>query len=302
MAARYLKAVLWRFLLPLLAVSIVSCDSGSGTEKPAEPRIDLTAIFPGSTMVVVRPGVEWVSFHGEWEGQIRNINIVKASLDSHNRLGIYYDYGETDDFITKKCEFLDALAGTNGPMACCQYVRVDGVTMRVANKQDPWIVNCALTIDDGVPDVVKVADNFAAASLKNQNVGAAGPLLVLDGEIQNYPDWEDEDFIKTTHPRTAFGISQDRKTVFLVTVDGRWSTTASDKTAVGMEIPVLARLMKDIGCYKALNFDGGGGTAMWIYEEGINGIVNHPCDKPQDWDNPTLRTCGSAIYIYSDLK
>lgn len=24
--------------------------------------------------------------------------------------------------------------------------------------------------------------------------------------------------------------------------------------------------------------------------------------SPMNWDNPTLRTCGNAVYIYSDLK
>lgn len=121
-------------------------------------------------------------------------------------------------------------------MACCHYVKVDGVVKRAANTQDPWIVNGA--------------------------------------------------FINTTHPRTAFGISKDQKTVYLVTVDGRFS--------------------------KAVNFDGGGGTAMYIYGHGIHeqainvGIVNHPCDPQDDnkryWNNPRLRPCGNAVYIYSDLK
>ena len=306
-------------MLPLCAVAFVCCDSGSdeletdwpvtdapGTEAPEGPSVsetdDIAVMFPGVLKTVVRPGVEWFNFHGLWEGQIRNINIVRTALDSHNRLGIYYEYGADDDYITKKCEFLDALVGANGPMACCHYVRVDGITQRIANQQDPWIANCALVIDDGVPDIVKVNDNYAASALTARNVATGGPLLVFDGEVRNYPDWADEDFLKITHPRTAFGISQDGKTVFHVTVDGRWTTGSSDRMAVGMEIPLLAKLMKGIGCYKAINFDGGGGTAMWIYGRGVNGIVNHPCDKPMNWDNPTLRTCGSAIYISSDLK
>lgn len=296
-------------ILPLLALFVLACDTGDNrsdklpeAEIPEEQAGDLKELLDAATKVTVRPGVEWISFHGVWEGEIRNINIVKTTLDAHNRLGIYYDYGDADDYITKKCEDLDALAGTNGPMACCHYVRVDGVTKRVANKQDPWIVNCALTIDDGIPDIVRVNDNYEAAALMNQNVGTGGPLLVFDGEIQEYPEWAEEDFLKTAHPRTAFGISMDRKTVFQVAVDGRWTGGPEDKTAVGMEIPLLARLMKGLGCHKALNFDGGGGTAMWIYGMGVNGIVNHPCDKPKDWDNPTLRTCGNAIYICSDLK
>ena len=76
---------------------------------------------------------------------------------------------------------------------------------------------------------------------------------------------------------------------------------APEKTAVGLPIPLLAKLMKGLGCYKALNFDGGGGTAMWIYGHGKNGIVNHPCDE-LNWDDPVLRATGNAIYIVSDLK
>lgn len=286
-------------------------------EKEEQEPVDLTAMLNAATKTTIREGVEWISFHGVWEGQIRNINIVKTTLNEHNRLGLYYEYGDDDDFITKKCEYLDALVGTNGPMACCHYSRVDGVTKRAAIAQSPWTVNCALTIDDNVPDIVKVKDNYAAAALKNKNVGAGGPLLVYEGLIQEeltsfkndilpvwqkHEDWERGEFIYTTHPRTAFGISQDQKTVYHVTVDGRWNTGASDRRAVGMPTAVLAKLMKGLGCWKALNFDGGGGTAMWIYGKGVNGIVNHPCDSPMDWDNPTLRTCGNAVYIYSDLK
>jgi hypothetical protein len=79
-----------------------------------------------------------------------------------------------------------------------------------------------------------------------------------------------------------------------------------------MPTRILAKLMRGLGCYKAINFDGGGGTAMYIYGHGIHeqainvGIVNHPCDPQDDnkryWSNPKLRPCGNAVYIYSDLK
>ena len=262
-------------------------------------------IFGDAAQVVkLRDGVEWTSFHGVYEGQTRNINIVKTRLNADNRLGIYYEYGDGADnlYLTEKCEYLDALVGTNGPMACCHFVRVNGYVMRAANVQDPWVANAALTIDNGVPDIVPVADNYAALALPNTNVGTGGPLLVYEGEIQNYDSYASQDvdgFLTTTHPRTAFGISEDGQTVIQVTVDGRWSTP---ETAVGMSVSTLAKLMKDLGCYKALNFDGGGGTAMWVYGHGVNGIVNHPCESPMNWDNPTLRTTGNAIYIMCDNK
>ena len=68
-----------------------------------------------------------------------------------------------------------------------------------------------------------------------------------------------------------------------------------------METWVLAKLMKGLGCYKALNFDGGGGTAMWVYGQGRGGIVNRPSDS-SSWDDLYLRPTGSAVYVHSKLK
>ena len=53
------------------------------------PTIDFTTM--GGTKVTICPGVEWISFHGKWEGQIRNINIVKTTLNEHNKLGMYFN-------------------------------------------------------------------------------------------------------------------------------------------------------------------------------------------------------------------
>ena len=279
-------------------------------------KVDISELLNAATVVKLCEGVEWISFHGNWEGQVRNINIVKTTLNEHNKLGLYHDYTEYRT-ITQKCEYLDALVGTNGPMQCCHYVRVDGVQKRAANEQDPWITNAAVVIDNGVPDIVEVKTNYdAAARLKNQNVGVCGPMLVYDGKIveemnsfkndvlpvwQKHANWEGGKFIYTTHPRTAFGISEDQKTVYQVAVDGRWVSGTIDKRAIGMPTKLLAKLMLGLGCHKAVNFDGGGGTAMWIYRQGNNGIVNHPCDD-LNWDNPTLRACGTGVYIKSDLK
>ena len=60
------------------------------------------------------------------------------------------------------------------------------------------------------------------------------------------------------HPRTAVGFSRDSTTLFLVTVDGR------STTSVGMTLVELATLMQELGAWDALNFDGGGSTTMVI--------------------------------------
>jgi exopolysaccharide biosynthesis protein len=73
----------------------------------------------------------------------------------------------------------------------------------------------------------------------------------------------------TRNPRTAVGLSQDSKTVFMVVVDGRSTASA------GMTCTELATLMKDLGAYQAINLDGGGSTAMFVRG---TGIVNKPSD------------------------
>ena len=292
--------------------------TGPGPEDPWSDEPTIT--FPDAQTVTVCEGVQWILFHGQWEGQWRNINIIRAQLDEHNHLGMYFNYSDASLlYLDQKCEYKDAIAGTNGPMACCQYAKVDGVVMHGPTETSEWIANCALTIDGDVVDIVKVTDNYAAKRLTNSTVGCAGPLLVWNGQVQNATDaWkaaDDDNWLTSTHPRTAIGLSKDGKTVTQVTVDGRWTSSNTDKRAIGMSTDLLAKLMRGLGCYKAMNFDGGGGTQMWVYGHGdIHNIVNHPHNSwpvygttPESYywikDNEVARrTTGNAVYVRSDLK
>ena len=301
-----------------------------------EPTLDFAKL--GGTTKTIVEGVEWTTFHGKWEGQIRNINIVRTKLNGHNHLGMYFSYydnsypegfpeckdGEDPRDLDKKCIYLDALIGTNGPMVCSHFARINGVIRRSAVETDNYFTaNCAMTIDGDKVDIVKVVDNYKAKKLTNAadgsvdppantlTVGAAGPLLVWEGKIQEYAEDNSADFLKTTHPRTAFGISKDGKTIVQVAVDGRWTQSSSTERAIGMSTPMLSKLMRGLGCYKAMNFDGGGGTAMWIYGEGnARNIVNRVCENRTDdagnwvwnWNGTKLRPTGNAVYIKSDLK
>lgn len=76
-------------------------------------------------------------------------------------------------------------------------------------------------------------------------------LLVNSGQVRPtiYPK------ITGEHARSAVGISQDGKTVYLVAVEKH------DKSK-GMTLENLARLMIEIGAYKAANLDGGGSTTV----------------------------------------
>ena len=70
------------------------------------------------------------------------------------------------------------------------------------------------------------------------------------------------------HPRTALGFSRDSSTLYLVTVDGR------SENSGGMTLTELARLLRALGAWQAMNFDGGGSTTMVV----AGAVVNKPSD------------------------
>lgn len=82
--------------------------------------------------------------------------------------------------------------------------------------------------------------------------------------------------IKGRHPRTAIGISQDKKTVYLVAVDGRTHS-------IGATHEELADIMKKTGAYDAMHLDGGGSTTMAVTYPGQKAlsVVNRVSDGSQ---------------------
>lgn len=75
-------------------------------------------------------------------------------------------------------------------------------------------------------------------------------------------------FTRSPHPRTAVGLSGDRRTLYLVVADGRRNETD------GLTLPELAELLDGLGACTALNLDGGGSSTLWIRDN----VVNQPSD------------------------
>jgi hypothetical protein len=79
-------------------------------------------------------------------------------------------------------------------------------------------------------------------------------LLVEDGK--NVAPKSREGNMLQTHPRTAIGVTADRKLILAI-VDGR-----QPKFSEGMHLDELAELMILAGCVEAINLDGGGSTTL----------------------------------------
>ncbi|MEQ1569889.1 MAG: phosphodiester glycosidase family protein [Myxococcota bacterium] len=72
------------------------------------------------------------------------------------------------------------------------------------------------------------------------------------------------------HPRTVVGLSEDRRTVWQLVVDGR-----GFGGSIGITCDEVIDLMLELGAHDVMGLDGGGSSAMYV--EGL-GVVNHPSD------------------------
>ncbi len=89
------------------------------------------------------------------------------------------------------------------------------------------------------------------------NVISGGPYLMKDGNIFIDVASQKLNAITGRNPRTAVGYTKDNAMI-LVTVDGRKEGSS------GVTLEELAKIMSDLGCYEAINLDGGSSTVMYV--------------------------------------
>jgi exopolysaccharide biosynthesis protein len=96
---------------------------------------------------------------------------------------------------------------------------------------------------------------------------AGWPMVVEDCRPVAHLPGSDH-FTRAPHPRTAVGLSADRRQLLLVVADGR------REGVPGLTLAELAALLVEVGACSALNLDGGGSSALWLRDR----IVNQPSD------------------------
>lgn len=101
--------------------------------------------------------------------------------------------------------------------------------------------------------------------LVEQAIGG-NALVMRHGELteHNY----NEDYNSTVYSRTAYGCSQDGKTVYMIVIDK--STDPTYGKSAGCSTAVMCEIARHFGCYNMSNFDAGGSAEMMIE----NAIVN----------------------------
>ncbi len=121
----------------------------------------------------------------------------------------------------------------------------------------------------------KISMNIASTpNWKDIKMSVSGSaILVENGVIPAKFSFTATDTVVKS-PKTALGFSKDGKTMFLVTVDGRQTSS------VGLTLKDMALFMQSIGASNALNMDGGGSTTMVARPLGETSVkvMNKPSD------------------------
>ena len=104
------------------------------------------------------------------------------------------------------------------------------------------------------------------------------PTVLQDGARR---DNNGDPLCSNRNPRTAVGLSADRRTLFVAVVDGR----ATGR--IGMTCDELSALFAELGADDALNFDGGGSSTMIVG----GAVVNVPSDTTGE------RAVGDALLV-----
>jgi len=99
---------------------------------------------------------------------------------------------------------------------------------------------------------------------KMQTALGGGPVLVRNGEISISNNTELKftgNAIHDKHPRTAMGYTKDNKLIILV-IEGR-----NPGVAEGASLTQEALMLQQLGCWEALNLDGGGSSCLLVNGE-----------------------------------
>lgn len=117
----------------------------------------------------------------------------------------------------------------------------------------------------------KITLRYSTNILKKKvfvNSVCGAPRLVRNGRSRHEAEKEgvkSKSFIEGELPRTAIGVSKNKKKIFLVSFEG----TNRPKGKKGATLVNTAYVMRRIGAYQAMNLDGGGSAIMVINNKNV---------------------------------
>jgi len=205
--------------------------------------------------VRVSPGGPDPDGDGEWETTLMRPTAI-AARERFDLVvnGDFFGIRQDPNATTQPGYRADIWAGAIGPAVS------DGKAWSSSREKRP----CLVIRKNGKAAIEMVGKPPADA----REVISGNTMLVDDGEIVPHAN-------KARHPRTVVGLDREAKTLTILIVDGR-----RPGASVGMSYAELAAEMKRLGCWDAVNLDGGGSTVLAMRKPDGDGytILNTPSD------------------------
>ncbi|MBL8682225.1 MAG: phosphodiester glycosidase family protein [Myxococcales bacterium] len=120
--------------------------------------------------------------------------------------------------------------------------------------------------DVAAPGTSALSALFNGPDLARSDVISGRERVLVDGRTRLSP-WVEHDGRR--HPRTGVGLSQDRRTLWLVVIDGR------SRQSAGATVEELAEALRSLGASDGVKLDGGGSSALFVRNRGV---INRPSD------------------------
>ncbi len=175
----------------------------------------------------------------------------------------YTSYPEVPSIYTR--EWGEFSIGSTEQLVVTEFIIEDGKLVDISENQGPVEIPengfVIMTTGDTAVEIqnalnrnkyVSYKFNYTPNIEKIKFAISGGATLIENGDIPETYSHK----INGRNPRTCIGIDKTEKKVFLITIDGRISTS------IGMTMEEMSDFLKSIGVYSAINLDGGGSTTM----------------------------------------
>ena len=238
-------------------------------------------IYPETMAATYYDGQNVVMQYIEFEMTVSNSEGLKEKIRHLNKHTDYYG-----DILM----YTSVFNGGYAPAPTGEIVAVvvdDGIVSEFIRNSEKVKIpenGCVLMVSEGnnmfFSNNFEVGDEIIIEYSSSPNLDGirtafgGGSMLVFEGkDVGKIGDYAHT--VAGLHPRTAIGIDKSGTKLTLLTVDGR------QEMSRGMRMSHLAELLIDLGCYYAVNLDGGGSTRMLastITSEGLK-VANNPTEN-----------------------
>jgi hypothetical protein len=179
------------------------------------------------------------------KSHLNKINLYTADF-GNTSLGAIKGYEDAVEVLVVNDQVKDMRIGNPG------YTIPQGGYVLWGHGEGKQFLLSHFKVGDPVGVTLQTTTDFPIGDRELYSAVGGHLLLVKDGQaLSKIPS----DSIGGYQPRTAFGVSQDGKTLYMVVVEG-------PSKSRGVTLDELAQVMKQLGAYNAANLDGGGSTTM----------------------------------------